>query len=145
MQPIIRKMRIEDAFAVSHLSHQLGYALSEEQTQTQLEAVLTNKEHTAFVATMNGAVSGWIHAFKPLYIESLPFVEIGGLVVDEAHRGNGIGKNLVEAVMHWCHEQNIPTLRLRSQVKRKEAHLFYKALGFEEIKQQIVFQRKLSQ
>lgn len=145
MQSIIRKMRLEDAFAVNHLSRQLGYVLSEEQTKTQMEVILSNKEHTAFVATRNGRVTGWIHAFKPLYIESLPFVEIGGLVVDEAYRRKGMGKDLVYAVMQWCREQNIGTLRLRSQVKRTDAHLFYTSLGFEEVKQQTVFQQKLLQ
>lgn len=145
MQRLIRKMILEDALVVNRLSRQLGYDLLEEQTKTQLEGILSNKVHTAFVATINGTVTGWIHAFKPLYIESLPFVEIGGLVVDEAHRGNGIGKNLVKAVLQWCSEENIPILRLRSQAKRKEAHRFYKALSFEEIKQQIVFQQKLLQ
>lgn len=40
----------------------------------------------------------------------------------------------------WCVEKKIYTIRLRTQLKRLEAQRFYKALLFEEIKEQKVFQ-----
>ncbi|HET7898251.1 MAG TPA: GNAT family N-acetyltransferase, partial [Flavisolibacter sp.] len=92
---------MKDAPAVNQLSVQLGYTLSSEQTANQMVMVLSSGDHTAFVATNDETVLGWIHAFQPVYLESLPFVEIGGLVVDEAHRGKGIGKALINAVIDW--------------------------------------------
>jgi GNAT superfamily N-acetyltransferase len=78
-----------------------------------------------------------------VFLESNPFVEVGGLVVDENYRSKGIGKKLVEQIKQWCVEKHISTLRVRSQVKRKEAHQFYLANGFTEIKEQKVFQINL--
>ncbi len=107
---------------------------------TQIAVILAKKDHAAWVAVEGENIIGWTHAFQPLYIESLPFVEVGGLVVDEAYRGKGVGKALVNRIKDWCMEQRVYTLRLRTQVKRLDAHQFYRALRFEEIKEQKVFQ-----
>lgn len=109
-----------------------------------MATILSRPDHVAFVAT-NAAkeIIGWIHAFHSLHIESLPFVEIGGLVVDEKHRGEGVGKALINEVKEWSIKQTIFTLRLRTQVKRLDAHKFYRALNFTEVKEQKVFQLKL--
>lgn len=140
MQFSIRPMHLKDAPAVNQLTRQLGYSLSVQQTVNQLLSILSSPDHTAFVATSDEVVLGWIHAFQPLYIESLPFVEIGGLVVDETSRGVGIGKALVEVVEDWCLQQEIYTIRVRSQAKRTGAHAFYAGLHFTEVKEQKVFQ-----
>lgn len=137
-------MRLEDAATVNLLSSQLGYDLSIGETTKQMATILSRPKHVAFVSTdVNKEIIGWIHAFHSLYIESLPFVEIGGLVVDEKHRGKGIGKALISEIKDWCVEQNILTIRLRTQVKRLDAHKFYTALNFTEVKEQKVFQLKL--
>ena len=55
-------------------------------------------------------------------------------------RGKGIGKLLIEKVKQWSKETGNKTLRLRCNMIRKEAHLFYRHLGFKEIKEQKVFE-----
>lgn len=94
----------------------------------------------AWVAVYNENVIGWIHAFQSFCIESLPFIEIGGLVVDEIYRGKRVGKTLMKCVKEWCIDQEIYSMRVRTQSKRMDAHEFYKALRFKEIKEQKVFQ-----
>lgn len=128
---------------VQRLSEQLGYPLTIHEIEKNIEEVALNNDHIAFIATIEEQPVGWIHAFKAVFLESKPFVEIGGLVVDETHRGKGIGKILVENIKQWCVEKQISTLRVRSQVKRKEAHHFYISNGFAEIKEQKVFQLNL--
>jgi GNAT superfamily N-acetyltransferase len=128
---------------VQRLSEQLGYPLTIHEIEKNIEEVALNNDHIAFIATIEEQPVGWIHAFKAVFLESKPFVEIGGLVVDETHRGKGIGKILVENIKQWCVEKQISTLRVRSQVKRKEAHHFYISNGFTEIKEQKVFQLNL--
>ena len=137
MKIIIREMTANDGKAVNTLSGQLGYPLSIEQTLQNIDAVLQSTDHTAFVAECDNEIVGWIGASQAIMIEVLPHCEINGLVIDEARRGMGIGKLLVDKVKQWAKEKNNTKIGLHCNVKRTEAHLFYERLGFAEIKQQI--------
>lgn len=143
MEIQIKPLAAEHAQDVQRLSKQLGYPLSFDEVEKNVQEVTLTGGHVAFVAITDKKVVGWIHAFKAIFLESKPFIEIGGLVVDENLRGKGIGKQLVERVKQWCLEKNISCLRVRSQVKRKEAHQFYMGAGFAEIKEQKVLQMNL--
>ena len=139
----IKPLTIEHAEDVRRLSEQLGYPLSFNEIENNIKEVISNNDHSAFVAVRDEKVVGWIHAFRPVFLESKPFIEIGGLVADENYRGQGIGKKLVERIKQWCLGKQISTLRVRSQLKRKDAHQFYLINGFKEIKEQKVFQVQL--
>ena len=136
MKIIIREMTLNDAKAVNILSSQLGYTLSIEQTLQNINAVLESNDHTAFVAEYENKIVGWIGASQAIMIEVMPHCEINGLVIDQDHRGMGIGKLLVDKVKQWAREKNNSKIGLHCNVKRTEAHLFYEHLGFAEIKQQ---------
>ena len=140
MEIVIRSIVEQDAERVNELSRQLGYKMSIEQTLANIRAVLLAKGHTAFVALHGHKIIGWIGVAEALQIESAPFCEIRGLIVDEGYRAQGIGKLLMEKVKQWSKETGNKTLRLRCNVIRKEAHLFYRHLGFKEIKEQKVFE-----
>ena len=130
----------DDADAITTLSKQLGYLLRSEETVQNIREVLADKDHAAFVACMDNQVVGWIHVLRAIRIESKPFIEIGGLVVDENHRKLGIGKLLVNKAKEWTKEKHIDKLRVRCNRKRAESHEFYYALGFIEMKEQKVFE-----
>ena len=136
MKIIIREMTLNDAKAVNILSSQLGYTLSIEQTLQNINAVLESNDHTAFVAEYENKIVGWIGASQAIMIEVMPHCEINGLVIDQDHRGMGIGKLLIDKVKQWAREKNNNKIGLHCNVKRTEAHLFYEHLGFTEIKQQ---------
>lgn len=140
MEIQIEPITLRHAPAVQKLSQQLGYALFLNEIENNIKDVILSDDHIALVAIVDEEVAGWIHAFKAVFLESNPFIEIGGLVVDENYRSKGIGKKLVERIKQWCVEKQISILRVRSQVKRKEAHQFYLDNGFSEIKEQKVFQ-----
>ena len=129
-------MMEKDAGAVNTLSKQLGYPLSIEQTLQNIKAILKSKDHAAFVAEYENKIVGWVGAAQAIMIEVMPYCEINGLVINEHHRGMGIGKLLIERVKHWAKEKGNDKIGLRCNVKRTEAHLFYEHLGFAEIKQQ---------
>jgi GNAT superfamily N-acetyltransferase len=143
MEIQIKSISREHAPGVQRLSEQLGYPLSLVEIENNITEIIPANDHVAFVAVIDKKAVGWVHAFKVLFIESKPFIEIGGLVVDENYRSMGIGKKLIERIKQWCLEKQIATLRVRSQVKRKEAHQFYLNNGFSEIKEQKVFQINL--
>ena len=143
MEIFIRSITEDDAVAVNALSQQLGYAMSLELTLSNIKAVISHKGHGAFVAVHKNKVIGWIGVAQAIQIESAPFCEIRGLIVDEKYRDQGIGKLLIEKAKQWGKENGNKTLRLRTNMKRKETHLFYQHIGFKETKEQKVFEMEI--
>ena len=136
MKIFIREMTAKDATAVNTLSTQLGYPLSIEQTVQNITSVLQSKDHTAFVAEYENKIVGWIGASQAIMIEVMPHCEINGLVINEHHRGRGIGKLLIDKVKLWARDKGNNKMGLHCNIKRTEAHKFYEHMGFTEIKQQ---------
>ena len=140
----IRAATATDAAALAELCTQLGYPAQPGEAAERLAALgPANSVNIVLVAEDAGAVLGWIHVCGIRFFQSPPFAEIGGLVVDEASRGRGVGKLLVEAAAGWAAEQGYGKLRVRSNVVREDAHRFYEREGFQRVKTQAVFDRKL--
>ncbi len=121
----------------------MGYKTTDEKIRQRLEEISRFPDQCFFVAEKGTYVIGWVHAFRTLRVESGPYVEIGGLVVDEEHLGKGAGRGLVEKVMDWAREKGERKVRVRCNTQRHEAHQFYKKFGFIEVKEQKVFDRAL--
>ena len=138
---IIREATAADAAALAALSTQLGYPAQPGEAAERLAAL--GPEGAVLVAEADGAVLGWIHVCGIRFFQSPPFAEVGGLVVDEAARGKGVGKLLVEAGARWAAERGYRKLRVRSNVVREDAHRFYEREGFRRVKTQAVFDRGL--
>jgi len=136
----IREISEEDAESVATLSTQLGYESDIKQTSERIKRINNSNENCAFVALVDGEVVGWIHGFYTLRIESDPFIEIGGLIVDEKYRNLKIGKQLIENINLWAKKHQVKKLKVRCNIKRTESHKFYERLGFKENKRQIAFE-----
>jgi len=144
MESFIRKVCIEDAESINHLSIQLGYKLSFQETTIQIKEVIHREDHCVFVIILEGRLIGWIHGFEAIRIESKPFIEIAGMVVDENYRGKGAGRKLVDAMKEWSSSKGINKLRVRCNNKRLETHKFYSKIGFREVKEQKIFEVEIS-
>jgi GNAT superfamily N-acetyltransferase len=137
---IIRKASLGDDDQIASLSGELGYPCTPAQIDHRLSVILPLKHHSVFVAeTSDGKVIGWIHVFISFRVESDPFVEIGGLVVSQSHRGQGIGELLFGQAVGWTRDQQLNVIRVRSRIERDDAHRFYKRLGFRQLKSQYVY------
>ena len=136
-------MRIEDAGIVATLSGQFGYPTTEEHIKGHIQLLKKFPDNCGFVATYNTEIVGWIHVMLSARIESPPFYEISGFVVDERCRRQGIGKKLVDEVKLWCVGKDIHKLRVRCNVTRTRAHEFYLSLGFNETKVSKIFDMNL--
>lgn len=137
---MIRMATINDFEDINRLGATLGYEVaSEEHARERLLKVLnaSNTNHV-WVFEQDDEVKGWIHGFISLRVASDPFIEIGGIVVDDSVRRQGVGTKLVEHVRDWANESGFG-LRVRSNVERPETHAFYQALGLAEEKRQCVF------
>lgn len=140
----IRKMVLDDFKAVCALNGQLGYPMTEFMAYERLQCILDRPEHGAFVAELEGKVIGWIHVYVAHILEARDSnVEIGGLVVDETHRGAGVGKALVKQGEEWTLQSGFDEIKLRSAIKRTEAHKFYESLGYQIVKTQVRLEKKL--
>jgi N-acetylglutamate synthase-like GNAT family acetyltransferase len=94
----IRKAEQSDAQQLAALSEQLGYPAATQQIEVRLAAIRDSEIQKVFVASLSdGMVIGWIDVFIALRLESDPFAEIGGFVVDEKYRGSGAGRALLTA------------------------------------------------
>ena len=136
---IIREATIEDAFAICNIScADLGYDCSGEFVSTRISNLDKGREKV-FVAEVNGIVAGYIHAekYQTLYFE--PMINILGLAVSSEFRRRGIGKMLLKRAERWANEVGIHKIRLNSGASRKEAHSFYRAMGYSNEKGQIRF------
>ena len=136
---IIREATIEDAFAICNIScADLGYDCSCEFVSTRISNLDKGREKV-FVAEVNGIVAGYIHAekYQTLYFE--PVINILGLAVSSEFRRRGIGRMLLSCTESWANEVGIKKIRLNSGVSRKEAHSFYRAMGYNNEKGQIRF------
>ena len=71
------------------------------------------------------------------------FSELGGFVVAESYRGQGIGRMLLGAAESWALEQGMQKLRVRTRVERQDAHVFYGRVGFSRKKEQCVYDKFL--
>ncbi len=88
-------------------------------------------------------MQGWVHAHVSHLVENDPEAEIGGLVVDEAYRRTGAGGLLMERAEQWARDRGLKSVYLRSNIIRKDAQAFYKKLGYEIVKTQYAFRKRL--
>jgi GNAT superfamily N-acetyltransferase len=139
----IRNADLADAAVIAELSGQLGYPDREQAIAERLACILGRKGTAVFVAELDGKVVGWAHAAGQQFIESPPFAELAGLVVDRDARRLGVGSRLVEACAQWARNQGFGQIRVRCNVVREDAHQFYRKVGFAKLKSQIVFRMDL--
>ena len=98
-----------------------------------------------FVAQVDGEVVGWVDVFARQMLLDDGMAEISGLVVGDGQRGRGIGLRLMEAAESWAASVGCQIMRVRSNVIRERAHRFYtERLGYEVVKQQMVFGKTLT-
>ena len=142
MKITIRNADIMDSGPISELSGQLGYPSDDIATRKRLDKILKKDDHCVLVAENGDRVVGWIHGFYSHRVESDPFVEIGGLVIDKNYRKRGAGKILVQRIEKWAESISCVKIRVRTSTSRKETHVFYETLGFDLVKEQKIFDKK---
>lgn len=140
----VRTATAADAEQITALCNQLGYSASSEQVVERIKAIQHLDDHSLLVAQgSERRLLGWVHIHLfPLVVSELE-AEIGGLIVDEEYRGQGIGKLLMKHAEEWSCKRGCQGLRLRSNIIRENAHAFYERIGYEKTKTQWVFRKAL--
>ncbi len=140
----IREWRISDAGSVAELSEQLGYPVSSEEMERRLRQLGEGQHHSVLVACLEGSkVVGWIDVGIVFHLQSGAYCELGGLVVAEAVRSKGIGRELVAAAEQWAASRGLKKVLVRSNAKRTDAHRFYLRENYRMVKTSAVFEKRL--
>lgn len=141
----IRAALLTDASRIAELSGQLGYPTFTQSARRRLHNLLAKPDHGIWVAeNPEGSVTGWIHVFVKELLESDREAEIGGLVVDRNFRGQGVGKALVERAERWAKAKRLKSVYVRSNIVRRNARASYQGLGYEVVKTQRSFRKRIS-
>lgn len=142
---IIRIANHEDPPQLVSLCNQLGYQASAQEIQPRLIDIINNDDHQVYVAELSDKrLVGWVHVYLYHLFYADSMAGIGGLVVDDGFRGLGVGKKLMENAENWAKDKGCYAVMLRSNIARKEAHLFYEKIGYLNIKEQYAFRKLLA-
>ena len=136
----LRPARMADAGAIAGLATQLGYPATREDVTCRIAGLAEHVgDEGVFLAEhLPHGVVGWIHVSLLRHLESEPYAEIVGLVVDASSRGHGVGAALVGAARSWARDRGLARLDVRTNVVREDAHRFYVREGFVLVKRQAV-------
>jgi (aminoalkyl)phosphonate N-acetyltransferase len=141
----IRPIAAADAAAAAFLCGELGYPVSASVLEQRIRTIAVLPGHAVLVACLeDGRVAGWIDVSITHHLPAEPYGEIGGLVVSEDVRGQGIGRELLAAAERWISERGIGQALVRSRVVRERAHRFYLREGYSHTKTTAVFVKPLA-
>lgn len=141
----ISKMIKADLEQVTSLAAQLGYPETLEEIAARFAEVDKLSTHQLYVAkSADDKVLGWVHINIETYtLLSDQRAMISALVVDEKHRGLGIGASLITKAEGWAKAKSIPLVKLTSNIKRSGAHRFYEKFGYSIKKSWHLFVKEL--
>ncbi len=86
------------------------------------------------VAEQDGFIVGtlFLHIVPNFSHDARPWAILENIVVDSRYRRQGIGRLLIEQALEVCRRADCCRVQLLSHKKRREAHQFYRSLGFED-------------
>jgi GNAT superfamily N-acetyltransferase len=128
----IRDAQAADATAIADLLGQLGYPTELAGVKARLERLVIVGDRVV-VAELAGVVVGLahLHVFPTIELDR-PAAKLGALVVSEAHRRQGIGRALIEAVENEARLRGSGVFFLTTAERRDDTHRFYESLGLEQ-------------
>jgi GNAT superfamily N-acetyltransferase len=129
----LRPARVEDAARIAELLGQLGYPASPDEAARRLQVVNDSDADEVWVAERGDTIVGLvaIHVSAALEYDG-DVAKVGAIVVDEAARRQGVGEQLMAVAEREARRRGCVLLFLTTAERRKDAHAFYRGLGFDE-------------
>ncbi len=125
---IMRSISDEERQQIAALVAQLT---TKQVDPSRFDEVVDSHNTLLLTARCNGRIVGvLVLALYPTLTGRKAWIE--DVVVDNAERGAGIGRALVEQAIAEASERGAATLDLTSNPSRQVAHRLYRACGFEE-------------
>ncbi|MEO8000848.1 MAG: GNAT family N-acetyltransferase [Arenimonas sp.] len=131
-QVYIRPAVLEDAPGIATLLVALGYPCSAEEALLRLMQLRDEPEQQLWIAQEHGEAIAMIAIDIRYYLPlGANTCRITALVVLEAFQGRGIGKRLLREAEQKARQAGATRIELTTAMHREQAHLFYKACGYE--------------
>ena len=116
---------------IARLVGELGYPAETAEIPPRLDTLMRSGTAVAYVAELDSRVVGvaTAHVYSGIHATH-PVGWLTSLVVSGDSSKQGVGKALVEAAEKWLRTRGAERMNLTSALRRKEAHEFYKHIGF---------------
>lgn len=121
----IRKATLEDLEGIHQVE---SNAFNDPWSQQAFKDELSNPITTYFVAEQDKEVVGFVGMW-----EVMGEGQITNVAVHTKERKKGIGKALIEKLIHYSKEKNLDILLLEVRISNAPARALYTLKGFEEI------------
>ena len=129
----IRLATPRDKTRIQELLHQLGYVILEKALEATLTQVLNHPDALTLVYEKDQKVVAVLsmHFIPQLALEGA-FARISYFVVDEAFRGQSIGKEMEAFCQEEARKRGCDRIEVHCHQRRTAAHHFYETCGYEE-------------
>ncbi len=130
-----------DLSSLQELMLELGYSLNIDELKTNIHVVL-QRGGNILVTEKDNQILGCVCVILDARLAEGVYAEIVSLVVSEKARGQGVGTALVLEAESWA-STRVNKIRVRANSTREKAHNFYMGLGYENMKAQKIFIKKV--
>ncbi|SEA16684.1 N-acetylglutamate synthase, GNAT family [Thalassobacillus cyri] len=143
---MIRKAELEDVGELARLMTVLSYPTTKQEMAVRFAKIKMKTDYQTYVYEENERLLGMIgmvHGFR--YEGNDTYIRVVAVVVDEEHRGKGIGKQLFDQAEKWGKAKGAGAVILNSgnRPERAATHSVYEHWGF--VKKSTGFAKPLKQ
>ena len=122
----------------------LGFLTTQENLEKRIKMVQKYSHQVLLVALFEGVVA-WVYAYEAPSLLSDANVEIGGLIVHQKYRRQGIARALMMAVEHWSYQRGFCEILLATKIDRLDAQAFYRAMGYQWVHTSYFLKKNLNE
>jgi GNAT superfamily N-acetyltransferase len=138
-----RPGRLEDVVAEAELNQSVDWCFDERHTLAEYHDD-AYEPSSVLIAELDGRVVGKLELFiarKSVYGQ---FGLVRRFVVADGMRGQGVGGQLLDAATRQARAAGCAFLELTVDVTNPAAHAFYKRIGFDEDRVEVIMRKPLS-
>ena len=127
----IRNATLRDASEIARLLTQLGHPTTKDEVEHRWGEWEEQGNSALVVGDDAAPLLGLCQLHQTVVLHrSRPVGRITALIVEESHRGTGIGRALVEAAEVRMLSSGCGLMEITSNARRVDAHAFYESLGY---------------
>ncbi|WP_019911648.1 GNAT family N-acetyltransferase [Paenibacillus sp. HW567] len=133
--PVIREIEADSLAALNLLYEELtGRLTDSRKLEAAFQTIKADSRYILLGAFVEGELLGSMMGIvcQDLVGDCRPFMVIENVVVSSRARRQGLGKRLMTALEEIAHARDCYYIIFVSGEKRKEAHVFYEAMGYRE-------------